>query len=144
MTELARLVSTLGPVSWSSWTMQVLQTVVTGRHPGMETKSCLPGIPDKRGESSRAFSDQPPLRAWAPGISPVSGKDVLGTCAANAGKQVSSASNPNLASGLHPPVGLPPLSLSRIPLPSQAMFSVGCGLWKLYPPPLTPRHTHPA
>lgn len=59
MTELARLVSTLGAVSWSSWTMQVLQTVVTGRHPGMKTKSCFPGIPDKRGESSRAFSDQP-------------------------------------------------------------------------------------
>lgn len=126
MTEPVRLVSTPGPTTGSSLITLVSQTVVAGRHPGMETEFCFPGIPDKRGESSRAFAEQPPLCTCVPAATSRGSAEVCCGPAESPAKQGSSISKP--------PVSLPPPPCEESHLLHRQLLAAGCGLRNPCPP----------
>lgn len=85
-----------------------------------------------------AFSGQPPLCAHAPGVSRVSGGDMLGACAATSAMRGSSTSKPDSAPAPRSASCPFPWAESHVP----HKLSVGSGLWKPCPPPLPSQHTH--
>ena len=94
--------------------------------------------PEKQDENSSAFSGQPPLCAHAPGVSRVTGGDMLGACAATSAMRGSSTSKPDSAPA--PQSASCPFPWAESHFPHK--LSVVSGLWKPCLPPLSSQHTH--